>query len=127
MGQPPRWAVAGLFVDSLGRRDFGAMAGCLAPGVVLRGLTPRQQIEVVGPDEVVARFDRWFAGPERFEVLDATIGELGPRLYLRWRVAMTSPASTRIVEQHLFATVAGRIVRLDLLCSGFTSPLKGSS
>ena len=119
----PRWSVAGRFVDALGRRDFDTMAGCLDRSVRLRGLIPPGPFEVVGPEDVMARFRRWFGGPDVFEVVDATVGEVGPKLYLRWRVTMTpaSPsAPTRIAEQHVFATIDRTILGLDLLCSGFS-------
>jgi hypothetical protein len=120
----PRWSVAGQFVEALGRRDFEAMAGCLDCSVRLRGLTPPGPFEEVGTEDVMARFRRWFGGPDVFEVVDATVGEVGPKLYLRWRVTMTpaSPgAPTRVAEQHVFATIDRRIVGLDLLCSGFST------
>ena len=119
----PRWSVGGRFVDGLGRRDFDDMAECLDPTVRFRGLTPRGPFDVVGPDEVMARFQRWFGGTDGFEVVDATVGEVGPRLYLRWRVTMTPAVPgepVRTVEQHLFAAIDQRIVGLDLLCSGFS-------
>jgi hypothetical protein len=87
---------------------------------------------VTGVDEVQARFRRWFGGPDQLEILDATVGDIGPKLYLRWRVAMTPigdglvvagdgrpTGPPRLVEQHVFATIDHRIVALDLLCSGF--------
>jgi hypothetical protein len=119
----PRWAVGGRFVDTLARRDFDDLAGCLDPAVRFRGLVPSGPFEVVGPEEVVARFRRWFGGPDDFEVVDATLGEVGPKLYMRWRVAMASASAdgpARVAEQHLFATIDGSVVSLDLLCSGFS-------
>jgi hypothetical protein len=63
-GSTPRWSVGGLFVDALGRRDFEAMADCLDPDVRFRGLIPPGPFEVAGPEEVMARFRRWFGGPD---------------------------------------------------------------
>ncbi len=98
------------------------MAECLDADIKFRGLVPPGPFEVTGRAEVVARFRRWFGGPDSLEILDATIGDIGPKVYLRWRVAMT-PASdsepSRLVEQHFFAIVDDRITSLDLLCSGF--------
>lgn len=119
----PMWSVGGRFVDALCARDFDAMAACLDASVRFRGLIPPGPFEVVGPDAVMTLFRRWFGGPDVFEMLDATVGEVGPKLYLRWRVTMTpaSPAApTRLAEQHLFVTIDRRIVALDLLCSGFS-------
>jgi|SRR5947209_19360405 len=119
----PRWAVGGRFVDALGQRDFDGMARCLDRSVQFRGLLPSGPFDVVGPEAAMVRFRQWFGGPDLCEMIDATVGEVGSKLYLRWRVAMTpasSGAPVRVAEQHLFATIDQRIVGLDLLCSGFS-------
>jgi len=42
------------------------------------------------------------------------------RLHVRYRVRNREDGTWYLVEQHLFATMAGdRISHLDLLCSGF--------
>jgi hypothetical protein len=116
-------STGGLFLESLSRRDFAAMAGCLAPDVRFRALLPPRDVDVVGPDAVLAEFRRWFGDEsETFEVVDATVGEIGTRLYLRWRIRL-APAdgdgAARVVEQHAYATVSTQIESLSLLCSGF--------
>ena len=114
------WPVAGLLLDALAQRDFDALSSCLATDVHFRGLIPRGPFDVVGPDDATAYFRRWFGGGDDFEVVDASIGQVGGKLYLRWRVRMQSPTgAARIAEQHVFATVSDRIDALDLVCSGF--------
>ena len=116
------WPVAGLFVDALARRDFTAMAACLSPHVRLRALVPPGPFEAAGVDAAMARFEAWFGGPDSFDVVDAAIGQVQSKVYLRWLVRMrsvTAPDTTRLAEQHVFATVGDRIESLDLLCSGF--------
>jgi hypothetical protein len=113
-----------LFLESLARRDFTAMASCLAPTVHFRALLPRRDVDVVGSDATMAEFRLWFANEaEAFEMLDASVGEIGSRLYLRWRVRMTpgDPAQgePRVVEQHAFATAGAQLESLSLLCSGW--------
>jgi hypothetical protein len=64
-----------------------------------------------------------FGGEDTVDVIDAAIGQIGPRIYLRWQVRMGAggdPSSFRLVEQHAFATARESIEALDLLCSGFT-------
>ena len=116
------WPVGGLFLDALALRDFSALAACLDPDVRFRALVPPGAFELAGSAATTDRFRRWFGGEDDFEVVDASIGQVGPRLYLRWRVRML-PANDaipgRLVEQHAFATVGERIEALDLLCSGF--------
>jgi SnoaL-like domain len=120
-GPAPRLSVGGLFIEALARRDFAAMADCLGPSVRLRALLPPGPVELAGREEVTGWFRSLFGGPEGLELADATVGEVGPRLYLRWRVSLTVPEASgpsRLVEQHVFADGGERIGALDLLCSG---------
>jgi hypothetical protein len=123
---PPQvWSVAGVLLDGLSNRDFDLMAACLAPDLRFRCLLPRGPMEVIGADQAVDHFRRWFGGDDVFEVLDASVGQIGPRICLRWRVKMHpvgTPTDERVVEQHLFTTGNEVIRTLDLLCSGFHSP-----
>jgi SnoaL-like domain len=123
---PPvgRWSVGGLLIEALASQDFVAIADCLDRDVRLRTLHPDGPVETVGREQVVGMFRRWFGGPGRIAVLDATIGEVGPRLYLRWRIGSAGAAPAvpgQLVEQHVFASIAGRISALDLLSSGFVA------
>jgi hypothetical protein len=121
----PPLSVGGLFIEALARRDFARLAGCLEPGVRLRALLPRGPVELTGCEEVAEWFRSLFGGPEELELADATVGEVGPRLYMRWRVSLTAPGPSgprRLVEQHVFAASGDRISALDLLCSGFVTP-----
>ena len=98
------------------------MATCLDPQIRFRALIPPGPVEADGVTETLNNFERWFGGGDAFEVVDATIGEVGSRLYLRWRVRMwasTDPTSSRVAEQHAFATCGASIRALDLVCSGF--------
>jgi len=118
----PGWSVGGRLMEALAHRDFAAMSRCLAPGVRFRALVPPGPFQAAGRTEVMARLERWFGGADRFELLDASLGAVGTRLYLSWRVRMTAadrPEASRLVEQHAFATATDHIEALDLLCSGF--------
>jgi len=119
------WPVAGQLLDAFARRDFAAMTACLAPDVRFRALIPPGVIDVSGPEASIANFERWFGGHDHFDVVDAAIGQIGGRLYLRWRIqtaANGEPDSVQVVEQHLFATAGEQIHVLDLMCSGFQVP-----
>jgi len=115
----PRWLVAGGFLDALSRRDFDLLAGYLDDEVRFRALTPPAQLDLTGPDAVIEKLQQWFGGDQEFAVLDAEIGQVGSRLSMRWRLRVHSGGVSRVVEQHVFVTVAKRIVIFDLLCSGF--------
>ncbi|WP_405485986.1 nuclear transport factor 2 family protein [Nocardia sp. NBC_00511] len=116
------WPAAATLLDSLVRRDFPTLATCLGTQVRFRALVPPGPFELTGPDAVAGQFEKWFGGPDEFEVVDAAIGQVGERVYLRWRVHM-NPAGTgetgRTAEQHVFATVTDRVDTLDLVCSGW--------
>ncbi|MFF2556446.1 nuclear transport factor 2 family protein [Nocardia sp. NPDC058058] len=114
------WPVAGLLLEALTRRDFTALSACLTPDVRFRGLIPPGPFDTAGAAAAETRFRNWFGGTDAFEVLDATAGRLGDKLYLRWRVRMIDDAGqARIAEQHVFATAGDHIGALDLLCSGW--------
>jgi hypothetical protein len=118
----PGWTAAALFLDAFARRDFGAVSSCLDPDVCFRALVPPGPFTTVGAAATAGHLERWFGGDDTFEVVDASIGQLGKRIYLRWRVRMHSasnPNAARVVEQHAFATATEHIQSLDLLCSGF--------
>src|SRR4051794_26467910 len=120
--QDPAWPVAGLFLDALTRRDFDALHSVLDDDVRMRALVPPGPFELHTADAVAERFGAWFGGPDDFEILDASIGAVGPRLYARWRVRMSPhgrPEESRVAEQHVFITGTATVESLDLLCSGF--------
>ena len=120
--QDVAWVVAGQFLDALTRRDFDALEACLDDGVRFRALVPRGPFELEGASGVTERFRFWFGDKTAFELLDAAIGQVGSRVYLRWRFA----TEIGVVEQHAFATGRDRIESLDLMCSGFQVPDKRS-
>jgi len=117
-----QWPITAHFLDAFARRDFVTLAACLSPDVRMRAVTPFRELDLNGPDEVAERFAMWFGDAAEFDVLDASIGGIGGRAALQWRVRTlgregANPAE--VVEQHVFATVTDRIEKLDLLCSGF--------
>jgi len=73
-----------------------------------------------------AVFASWFGAAKDFEVMDATVGEIGGRLRLSWRVRVRPAPSPggdgwHVIEQQAYADAGDTIVGLDLLCSGFRS------
>ena len=113
------------FLESLARRDFDGIAGCLAPDVRFRALLPPRDVDVTGPGPALAEFRRWFGDEaERLELVESTAEEVGGLLYLRWRIRLTladDPGTSRTVEQHAYATAGDRFETMSLLCSGFFS------
>jgi len=122
-GLDTRWEIAGQFLGALARRDFPELESCLDTNIRFRALVPRGTLEADGAAQAIALFRRWFGEDDTFDVIDAAIGQIGPRIYLRWQLRMGTaddPSSFRLVEQHAFATSRERIEELSLLCSGFT-------
>lgn len=117
-----QWPIAALFLDALSRRDFAGLAACLAPDVRMRAVTPLKELDLHGPDEVSDRFRMWFGDAPEFGVVDASIGGVGARAYLSWRIQTQGRGGapvTEVVEQHVFVRTNEAITAIDLLCSGF--------
>jgi hypothetical protein len=123
-GEPARWSIAGMFLECLTSRDYERLAATLHQGVRFRALLPPGPAEWHGRAEVADVFRSWFGQSERFEVVDAAVGEIAGRLQMTWRIRLR-PApfdigdSWHVIEQHAFADIADTIEGLDLVCSGF--------
>ena len=102
----PQFALAGSFLEGLAAQDFTKLGGALAAGVRLRALLPPGLREWTGAEVIADRFARWFGDTEDFELLEATVGEVGGRLHLHWRLRMRAErlgAGWFTVEQQVYA------------------------
>jgi hypothetical protein len=120
----PRSDWAGSFVEGLAAQDFGQLGRALAPAARLRALLPSGPHEWAGAEVIAGRFASWFGDTEAFDLVEATVGEVGGRLCLRWRLRLQAKrlgAGWFTVEQQVYADTAdgGRIATLDLLCTGY--------
>jgi hypothetical protein len=120
----PQFALAGSFLEGLAAQDFARLGNALTADVRLRALLPGGLREWAGAEAIADRFARWFGDTEDFELVNATIGEVGGRLHLHWRLRLRAArlgAGWFTVEQHAYADTGdgGRIARLDLLCTGY--------
>jgi len=119
-----RWSVGGVFLEALANRDYRRMAAALAPAVRFRAMLPPGPMDWEGCDTVSGVFRSWFGEAEDFELVDATVGEVGGRLHLSWRLRVR-PApfdigpGWHVIEQQAYADAGDTIDSLDLLCSGF--------
>src|SRR5205807_8244688 len=120
-----RWSVGGLFLEGLAARDFDRLAESLDSEVRFRRLLPPGPSEVKGAEVVAAEFRSWFGEADDFAVVDATVGQVGNRVHLAWRLRVR-PApfgigdGWHVIEQQAYADVGDRIEAPDLPCSGFT-------
>ena len=81
-----RWSVGGVFLESLANRNFDRLAETLAPEVRFRAMLPPGPMDWEGADTVSGVFGSWFGDAKDFELIDATVGEVGGRLHLSWRL-----------------------------------------
>jgi hypothetical protein len=126
-----RWSVGGIFLEALATRDYERMATTLGATIRFRAMLPSGPMELEGSRDVAEAFRSWFGGADQFEVVDATVGEVGGRLHLAWRIRLL-PApfdigrGWHVIEQQGYADAVTSIETMDIVCSGFhpdhTSP-----
>jgi hypothetical protein len=120
----PESAPAGSFLAGLAAQDFAQLGGALAADACLRALLPSGLREWAGADAIAHRFERWFGDTEDFELVEATVGEVGGRLHLHWRLRLQAErlgSGWFTIEQQAYVDTdeSGRIAGLDLLCTGY--------
>ena len=119
----PAWSVGGLLLEALAARDFDLMTACFTPDATMRALVPRGFRECAGAAQIVECLRGWFGGAAEFEVLDGTVGEVGGRVHVAWRLRLRPTPSGddawHVVEQQAYLRTHERIEAVDLLCSGF--------
>jgi hypothetical protein len=109
----PQFARAGSLLEGLAAQDFAQLGGALAAGARLRALLPPG-----------LRVEGWFGDTLDFDLVEATVGEVGGRLHLHWRLRLRAErlgTGWFTVEQQAYADTdeGGRIAQLDLLCTGY--------
>lgn len=118
-----RWSVGGLLLETLAGRDFDLMSECFAADATMRALLPPGLSEYEGRTRIVECLRSWFGGAEHFEVLDGTVGEVGGRLHVAWRLRLRPTPwgddNWHVIEQQAYLQAGDRIDTIDLLCSGF--------
>lgn len=125
----PHFTAAAAFLEALAEADFDRLATTLDPGCAMRALLPPGYFEFEGSEEIAGQLAGWFGPPTRIELVDATVGEVGSKVHLRWRLRAQRSAESsdrEVVEQQAYVEAGELITRIDLLCSGFhpdvTSP-----
>ncbi|HUF02311.1 MAG TPA: nuclear transport factor 2 family protein [Gaiellaceae bacterium] len=116
-------------VAALAERDFGRLAGTLAPDVRMRALIPPGPVELSGAELAAASFASWFGESNGLELVHSGSDEVGDRLHVFYRLRVKRPGDPwKVIEQHLFCALdEGRITALDLVCSGFRPDAAGAS
>jgi hypothetical protein len=116
-------------IAALQERDFGRLADTLAPDVHMRALIPPGPVELAGAESAAERFATWFGGWDALELVQSGIDEIGDRVHVFYRLRVRRLGEAwKVIEQHVFCALAeGRIVALDLVCSGFRPDEAGAS
>jgi hypothetical protein len=118
-----------VLVAALTERDFGRLAGTLAPDVRMRALIPPGPVEISGAAPAAAKFASWFGESNELELVHSGSDEVGDRLHVFYRLRVKRPGDPwKVIEQHLFCALdEGRITALDLVCSGFRPESAGAA
>ena len=116
------WSVGGLLLEALAARDFTRMSDCFEPAATMRALLPPGLVECQSATQIVESIRSWFGAAEEFEVLDGTVGEVGGRLHVAWRLRLHPTPwgddAWHVIEQQAYLRAAERIDAIALLCSG---------
>jgi hypothetical protein len=124
-----RFDIAGRFIDGIAARDFDAVVSTLTEDVTFRALLPTRMLDLHGSADVRSVFDIWFGNAERWEMVEAVVGEVGGCVHLRWRVRLTKPnlgPGDFLVEQQVYAHAGpdGRLGDVALMCTGFRKAVR---
>jgi hypothetical protein len=120
----PGLAAAGLFLERIAAADFARLGIALEADVTLKALLPRAFREWQGRDAACEAFAGMLGGLDSYTVLDASVGLVGTRLQLAWRLQVSGGRlgpEQFVVEQTAYADAGptGRIQSMSLVCSGF--------
>lgn len=119
----PMNATGDAFVRALAAKDAAALRAVLDPAVDFRAMTPGRVWEAGSADEVVDQvlLGTWFAAHDRIDrVVAVEHGQVGDRSRVGYRLDLSTPDGSFVVEQQAYYDVdGGRITWLRVLCSGF--------
>ena len=118
-----RWSVGGLLLEALAARDFAADDRLLRARGNDAGAASERACRVPGRSADRRELPELVRGRGGFEVLDGTVGEVGGRLHVAWRLRLRPTPwgddDWHVIEQQAYVQAGERIDALDLLCSGF--------
>jgi ketosteroid isomerase-like protein len=113
-------------VAAVAAQDEAALAACFVPDAEFRALIPPGLRERTGAADASSLISQWFGDSTELRLLDSHSDQVGDRLHVSYRFAGVEEGKAFVVEQHLYCTVDdGKIMRADLLCSGFRPHIAG--
>jgi TusA-related sulfurtransferase len=117
----PALEVGERLVAALAARDYGRLFDVLARDARLRYLIPSGPGQVAGAADVAAKYFEWFGDIGELEVQETLVERVADRMSVRYRFRFREGADWKLAEQQAYLDVDpdGRIVAIDLVCSGF--------
>jgi hypothetical protein len=110
------------FLVALRSRDWERFGSLLHPRARMRALLSEGHFDFSSREEILAAFHGWYGDAQQFEPLSASVTIVGERLGVRYRFRARRPDADgpeEIAQQVYFQVRRGRILSLDLICSGF--------
>jgi hypothetical protein len=127
---PTSAAIARALLLAIVTWDEPRLRSLLADDVWLRAMLVTEVVEEHDPDAVVERFRGWYGTAAGLEVVRATHDTIATREAIAYRVRLRpswAPEQWHLIEQSGYVRVrAGRVSRLDLVCTGFHPLPEGS-
>lgn len=112
-----------VFVAALARQAWSELAACLDDAVQFRALIPSGLRTAEDRISAAYYFQKWFGDADQLVLLSSQVNLFLDRLHLTYRFRAHED-QWYIVEQQAYCTVQdGRIIRINLLCSGFRPEL----
>ena len=112
-------AVGTRFLDALAHQDWTGVEACFDAEAHFRALTPPGLHEATDSGGAVGYLRRWFGESTELQLVASAIESIQDRLSISYRFRVHEDG-WYIVEQRAYCdVVAGRVVRMELLCSGF--------
>jgi TusA-related sulfurtransferase len=117
------------FLAALSARDAVRLEACFHPEAHLRALLPSGPLELSGRATLARRLTSWFEEASTIQVLDQCAEAFADRMHLRYRFREGyGDGESEVIEQDAFCRVeGGRIVAIDLVCSGHRPESKESA
>ena len=108
------------FVAALADRDSKKLETCFASKARLRALVPPGPQEHRGALVIARVFTAWFGDADTIQLVDSASDLVADRLHIRYRFRESyKDGASELIEQDAFCLVEqGRILAMDLVCSG---------
>jgi len=112
-------SIATAFLEALARQDWAVVQSLLDHSVAFRVLTPRALREADDDASAIAWLARWFGDADELTTLRSEVSAMHDRVSLSYRFRVHKDR-WYVIEQRGYADVVnGKIMNLNLVCSGF--------